>query len=668
MPDSPQDPAVLVEALAEVNRAGARFLPLPPGKNWPPPTGWTADGFNRWIDPDAAAKRIAAGGNCAIAIPPGSRLVIVDADDAEAVDRCYDRLGLRRNPTLTWATPRGRQWLLETDGRPLSPKNHGLGPAVELRPPGHYGLAPGSRRTEDSYPPEKLAAAREKGLLPGPGPWFYRAAEAAPVIRPADLAPLEAVAEAPPPEDETPPPPEDEAPISPAALALAFADAVNDGNDEAAETALDRLIRAANTAEADRRRETDRARAEETVLEAAPRIRSGALDDDAVLETVADSLRPPFVYTGALADADGDYPKTMIAWAGKDGALLVDGEILVVSGAGAAGKSTLTLQWALAAAGAAGFPDDPNAPERDDDPAARFVEALPPGPGISIRRAPVVIGCYEDLAAVVRDRARRILAGHESSAAPRPAKEIPRDLSLVGLRGSPLYGPISDAAPGTAPGRAALYNARPGLLPAWRPFWTAVSRLLGPKGKRGPGLVILDPAMAAFVAEDIRTAPVREFLDACREELDRLDAGLVVVAHPSKKGRADGGADPASGSAAWFDAARGCLYLGRSAAQDAEYDPAFDLDGKKANHGPAFDGRTLRRDGRAAFRTETDQERTARIAAAKAAKAAKDAGGSGYRSTADAEAAGWTKTPDGWTRDPVDPDARRYPRLKDIPR
>ena len=355
----------------------------------------------------------------------------------------------------------------------------------------------------------------------------------------------------------------------------------------------------------------------EGVLASVEAIRSAARSGNPaeLRRTISAAACPPFPYFGPLADAFGDLPDTLLRWGGKPGALLTAGEVLVVSGAGGQGKSSLTLQWALAAAGADGF----HAVEPRYPGDTGFVAAFPAGSdsgGVEIRRGPVVIGGYEDLPAVMHARARRILAGPDSAADLPPSKAIPSDLTMISLRGLPLYGPVEDRADGDR--RAALYNARPGLLPPWRPFWDSVSRVMGPRDTRPPGLVILDPATAAFIAEDIRTAPVREFLDACRIELDELDAGLIIVAHPSKAGRNAGGAgaDGLSGSSAWFDASRGVLYLGRCGEQENDHDPAFDLRGEKANHGPSFAALTLRRDGPAAFRLETEGERRARMDAA----------------------------------------------------
>ena len=74
---------------------------------------------------------------------------------------------------------------------------------------------------------------------------------------------------------------------------------------------------------------------------------------------------------------------------------------------------------------------------------------------------------------------------------------------------------------------------------------------------------------------------MRAFVDALRQELEALGAGLILVAHSTKAAQ---GIDPGavSGSAAWTDAARAALLL-KHEGEDGSGD-MWTLESIKANY------------------------------------------------------------------------------------
>ena len=88
--------------------------------------------------------------------------------------------------------------------------------------------------------------------------------------------------------------------------------------------------------------------------------------------------------------------------------------------------------------------------------------------------------------------------------------------------------------------------------------------------KIGASLAAIDPASAALEGATSDSGPARRFMDALRLEAETSRAGVLVIAHDTKSARnearagGDPGAGAGAGSSAWFDAARGVLYLRRN--------------------------------------------------------------------------------------------------------
>lgn len=75
-----------------------------------------------------------------------------------------------------------------------------------------------------------------------------------------------------------------------------------------------------------------------------------------------------------------------------------------------------------------------------------------------------------------------------------------------------------------------------------------------------PGLVIIDPLSAFFQADLNAMAGARAFMDLLTGMAVKYECGILMIAHSTKAAR--DGSEPAgliSGSAAWFDAARGTI-------------------------------------------------------------------------------------------------------------
>ena len=195
-------------------------------------------------------------------------------------------------------------------------------------------------------------------------------------------------------------------------------------------------------------------------------------------------------------------------------AVLSAGEVALLSGQGGIGKSYLSLQWALAATRneTGGYGEDC---------------------GLRVQPGPVVILSYED--APVR-MAKRI-------------EDLTDTAAPDGLFVLPAPEPLWKTKKG---------ESTPGIH--WTALWQAVARI-------GASLVIIDPASAALEGATNDSGPVRRFMDELRRKAETSGAGVLVVAHDTKSARneakagGDPGAGAVAGSAAWFDACRGVLYL-----------------------------------------------------------------------------------------------------------
>lgn len=231
------------------------------------------------------------------------------------------------------------------------------------------------------------------------------------------------------------------------------------------------------------------------------------------LHQVDASEPPPVLWRAAAAGEHAD-------------AVLSVGEVAILAGPGGLGKSTLCLQWAAAAAAAWR--------EQETGSPPAFGESA----GLRVRSGPVLIVSYEDSPARMAARLQRLNAkgpGVQTWANP-----------------SPLF--VADAER-----RGTARKCR-----HWRYLWDAIAA-------QSPGLVIVDPASAALTDTSANEgAPVRAFLGAVAAEAKAAGFGALLVAHDTKAARnaakqgGDPGAGAVAGSSAWYDGARGVLYLRRA--------------------------------------------------------------------------------------------------------
>ena len=281
----------------------------------------------------------------------------------------------------------------------------------------------------------------------------------------------------------------------------------------------------------------------------------------------------------AVPDVTEDRPERLLSAAGKGGALLTVGNLLVLAGEGGIAKSPLSLAVAL------GMADRHARRQPGTGRTGAAIEAggygdlhggLFEGAG-----GPALIVTYEDTAGDVAYRLRT-LAGTWWPTGDRARAALANVHVLAGV--GPLFGP-APSQDGEGP---AFYNARPGPLDGWADLWR------GAAGIDGLRLVVIDPAMAAYVGQANDPGPVREFYGALAERAAAVQLGVLLVAHTNKASRTNRNNqkpdlyDPGAvaGSTHWTDAARGALHLA--------YDPDDDdragarvLAVSKANYGPS---------------------------------------------------------------------------------
>ena len=180
----------------------------------------------------------------------------------------------------------------------------------------------------------------------------------------------------------------------------------------------------------------------------------------------------------------GDRPARLLSLADHGGALLSVGGVAVLAGEGGVAKTPLALSVALGMAA-------------QRLPFGDLHGGLFAGAG-----GPVLLASYEDWPAVTADRLRKLAATWPQDAATAALARV----HVLEMSGRPLFGP---AARGD--GDAGFYNARPEPLAGWADLWNEVART-------GACLVVIDPALSAFVGQSNDAATVREFLTALAGE------------------------------------------------------------------------------------------------------------------------------------------------------
>ena len=255
-------------------------------------------------------------------------------------------------------------------------------------------------------------------------------------------------------------------------------------------------------------------------------------------------------------------PAPILTAAGKRGSLLTVGNVCLLSGEGGIAKSALALGLAV---GIAQLHDQ----ERGE------ICGLFDGKG-----GPALLATFEDHPAETRWRARCLIGQITND--PISQQSTLRRVHVLNLAGRPLFGPREEG------GR---YNERPGRLAGWWDLWSEARRIK-------PRLIVIDPALAAYVGESNAAAPVREFLTALATEAAELNTGVLLLAHSNKASRRPGNQNPKTaldlldpgqvgGSTAWTDGVRGVLAMAWKPKDKDAGGGERVLTITKANYGPA---------------------------------------------------------------------------------
>ena len=262
--------------------------------------------------------------------------------------------------------------------------------------------------------------------------------------------------------------------------------------------------------------------------------------------------RPRFRPVSEIRD---QRPDTLLQCTGADGPLLVAGTVAILSGAGAVGKSTLATQIALQFA-------------------YNMAKESPDGLWQTTATGPVMVVMYEDD------------DGSTAHKMKKQAHKLDRINALAGVHlknfaGWPLFGPPLGAS----------YNTRPDKLDGFDALAEGADRI-------EPRLIIIDPALSAYVGDSNAAAPVREFVATLAELAKTHNAAVLLLAHSNKDARRGNNkkedSDPfdagqIAGSAQWHDAARAGLVLTRKKDNPDRWTLAV----SKCNYGPSYiPGRT----------------------------------------------------------------------------
>ena len=256
-----------------------------------------------------------------------------------------------------------------------------------------------------------------------------------------------------------------------------------------------------------------------------------------------------------LADISPDAPRPVLTAAGQGGAVLSAGTVCILTGEGGVAKTGLSLAVAVGMA------------SREPLQQANIGQGIFDAWG-----GKVLMATWEDQPGWTAWRARALASHLDHGNSDGAAHSALRSsVQLLDLAGRPLYGP----AEGTS------YSSRPVPLPGWVDLQEATASLQ-------PNLIIIDPALAAFVGESNAASPVREFLGGLAELGKQHDAGVLLLAHSTKAARGarqnpEAIFDPGlvGGSGHWTDGARGVITLTRTD------EGGYLLAVAKANYGPS---------------------------------------------------------------------------------
>ena len=226
-------------------------------------------------------------------------------------------------------------------------------------------------------------------------------------------------------------------------------------------------------------------------------------------------------------EVEPEYPPMILRANTQDGAgaVLSEGTVCMLAGAGGISKSTLALWIALGVAGIAKGKTD------------MICNKLFVAQG-----GPVLFVSEEDKAGASSARLR-VMARYAKR------EDAIKNLHGVSIEGTPMFGSED-------------MRKRPERLEGWPRVW-------GSARKIGAKMIVIDPALGAYTNSQNDETGIRQFLGLVSREAERIGAGVLMVAHSRKSAR-DGKEDPfdpgqVGGSTHWTDRARGVMTLIRNA-------------------------------------------------------------------------------------------------------
>ena len=114
----------------------------------------------------------------------------------------------------------------------------------------------------------------------------------------------------------------------------------------------------------------------------------------------------------------------------------------------------------------------------------------------------------------------------------------------------PLFGPPNRGK------QSGLYNSRPERLPGWDALVKSLEHIARVEGEY-PTLIVIDPALSAFVGDPNSVGPVREFTGALGALAKSRRCGILLLAHATKEGSISPfDRRQVGGSGAWTDGLR----------------------------------------------------------------------------------------------------------------
>ena len=227
-----------------------------------------------------------------------------------------------------------------------------------------------------------------------------------------------------------------------------------------------------------------------------------------------------------FSEVKPEYPPMILRANTQDGAgaVLSEGTVCMLAGAGGISKSTLALWIALGVAGIE--------PGKTDVICNDLFGA---------QGGPVLFVSEEDKAGASSARVR-VMARYAGK------EDAIKNLHGVSIEGTPLFGSED-------------MRKRPERLEGWPKVW-------GSARKVGAKLIVIDPALGAYTNSQNDETGIRQFLGLVSQEAERIGAGVLMVAHSRKSARG-GKEDPfdpgqVGGSTHWTDRARGVITLTRN--------------------------------------------------------------------------------------------------------